>query len=77
MTDAVAVEAGTPEPAAAVPLCIDCRWCTDGDVPMLPANLACLYPDPYARSGVFFCDDRRRVPHHCGEDAAWFEDALS
>ncbi len=79
--DAVALAAGMPDgpeqPAtAAVPLCIDCRWCTDDDMPTLPGNLVCLHPDPYLRTGVFYCDDRRRVAHFCGDRAAWFEDAL-
>lgn len=75
--DAVALAAGAPEePAAAVKLCIDCRYCTDGDVPTVHANLMCVYPDPYLRAAVFFCDDRRRVQHHCGDDGKWFEDAL-
>ena len=63
-------------PAAAERLCIDCRYCTDGNVPTAPADLMCVYQDPYARTGVFFCGDRRRVQHHCGDDGRWFEDAL-
>jgi len=79
--DAFALAAGMPdepEPAAAVErLCIDCRWCSDEDMPTLPSNLLCLHPDPYLRTGTFYCDDRRRVAHFCGDDAKWFEDALS
>ena len=65
-----------PQEAVAAPLCIDCRYCADGDAPRWPGNLMCQHPDPYLRTGVYYCEDRRRVPHYCGEDAAWFEDAM-
>lgn len=62
--------------AVTVPLCIDCRHCTDGGVPRKHGNLLCQYPDPYLRTGLFYAADRRRVPGYCGEGGRWFEDVL-